>query len=58
MRIVELIIDETENLSGVEAVSIVEFPAIESNFISLNQHRTCKSRWREKDFNGCCINTK
>ena len=38
MRIVELIIDETENLSGVEAVSIVEFPAIESNFISLNQH--------------------
>ena len=38
MRIVELIIDESEELSGVEAVSIVEFPAIESNFISLNQH--------------------
>lgn len=37
MRIVELIIDETENLAGVDAVSIVEFPAIESNFISLNQ---------------------
>lgn len=37
MRIVELIIDESEELSGVEAVSIVEFPAIESNFISLNK---------------------
>ncbi len=37
MRIVELIIDETEELSGVDAVSIVEFPAIESNFVSLNQ---------------------
>ena len=36
MRIVELIIDESEKLAGVEAVSIVEFPAIESNFISLN----------------------
>lgn len=37
MRIVELIIDESEELFGVEAVSIVEFPAIESNFISLNK---------------------
>ena len=38
MRIVELIIDENEKLSGIDAVSIVEFPAIESNFIALNQH--------------------
>lgn len=37
MRTVELIIDEKEDLSGVDAVSIVEFPAIESNFIALNQ---------------------
>jgi hypothetical protein len=37
MRIVELIIDESEKLAGVDAVSIVEFPAIESNFISLNE---------------------
>jgi hypothetical protein len=37
MKIIELIIDESEELSGVDAVSIVEFPAIESNFISLNQ---------------------
>lgn len=38
MRIVELIIDEKEDLSGVEAISVVEFPAIEENFIALNQH--------------------
>ena len=37
MKIIELIIDENEELSGVDAVSIVEFPAIESNFVSLNQ---------------------
>ena len=38
MRIVELIIDENEKLSGIDAVSIVEFPAIESNFIALREH--------------------
>ena len=37
MRIVELIIDEKEDLSGVEAISVGEFPAIEENFIALNQ---------------------
>ena len=37
MRTVELIIEENEDLAGVDAVSIVEFPAIESNFIALNQ---------------------
>ena len=37
MRIIELIIDEKEDLSGVEAISVVEFPAIEENFIALNQ---------------------
>ena len=38
MRIVELIIDENEKLSGIDAVSIVEFPAIESNFIALSEY--------------------
>jgi len=38
MRIVELVIDENEDLNGIEAVSIVEFPAIESNFIALSEH--------------------
>jgi len=37
-RIVELVIDEKEKLAGIDAVSIVEFPAIESNFIALSEH--------------------
>jgi hypothetical protein len=37
MRIVELIIDESEKLAGVEAISLVEFPAIESNFVALQE---------------------
>lgn len=35
MDIVELFIDEEDNVSGIEAVSIVESPAIESDFIAL-----------------------
>ena len=35
MKIVELVIDEKDDMSGVEAISIVENPAIESNFVSL-----------------------
>lgn len=38
MRIVELIIDENDEASGIEAISLVETPAIESNFIALNKH--------------------
>ena len=37
MRIVELIIDEKDENSGIEAVSLVEKPAIEENFIALNK---------------------
>ena len=37
MRIVELIIDEKDENSGIEAVSLVETPAIEENFIALNK---------------------
>lgn len=37
MKIIELIIDEKEDLAGVDAISVVEFPAIEENFIALNQ---------------------
>ena len=39
MRIVELIIDETDENSGIEAVSLVETPAIEENFIALNKQQ-------------------
>ena len=37
MRIVELIIDEKDENSGIEAVSLDEKPAIEENFIALNK---------------------
>lgn len=35
MKIVELIIDELDELNGVEAISIVENPAIEEDFVAL-----------------------
>jgi hypothetical protein len=38
MRIVELIIDENDEASGIDAISLVATPAIESNFIALNKH--------------------
>ena len=37
MRIVELILDEDQELQGIEAISIVESPAIESDFVALKQ---------------------
>lgn len=38
MKIVELIIDEKDEQSGIEAISIVETPAIMENFVALNKH--------------------
>jgi hypothetical protein len=38
MRIIELIIDEKDEMSGIDAVSVVKNPAIEENFIALNKH--------------------
>ena len=38
MKIVELVIDENDLDSGIEAVSVVESPAIEENFIALKKH--------------------
>ena len=35
MNLVELVIDEKDELSGVDAISVVESPAIESNFVAL-----------------------
>ena len=35
MNLIELIIDENENMQGVEAISVVESPAIESDFVAL-----------------------
>ena len=36
MNIIELILDEAEELMGIQAISIVESPAIEENFIAMN----------------------
>jgi hypothetical protein len=35
---IELFIDDSED-SGIDAISFVEFPAIEENFIALNEHK-------------------
>lgn len=35
MKIVELILDEEQELAGIEAISVVESPAIEEDFIAL-----------------------
>lgn len=38
MDIIELFIDENDDVSGIEAVSIVENPAIEEDFVALKNH--------------------
>lgn len=42
MKIVELLIDEEQELSGIEAISIVDEPAIEENFIALSKQHEVK----------------
>ena len=39
MRIVELVLDDQQLANGIDAISIVESPAIESNFIALSGHK-------------------
>lgn len=39
METIELFIDEDNIKDGVEAISLVESPAIEENFIALNKHK-------------------
>ena len=38
MKIIELILDEKDTEMGVYAVSVVDEPAIEENFVALNKH--------------------
>ncbi len=38
MRIIELIIDDEDPQSGIDAVSVVHSPAIEENFVALKKH--------------------
>ena len=35
-KLIELIIDETAEIFGVDAISVVKFPAIEENFVFFN----------------------
>jgi hypothetical protein len=39
MKLIELILDETMALTGIDAISLVEHPAIEEDFIALNNQR-------------------
>lgn len=36
MKIIELILDETQEFAGIDAISVVEHPAIEEDFVALN----------------------
>ena len=38
MKILELVIDDEAELFGIDAISLVEFPAIESDFVALKRH--------------------
>lgn len=39
MKVIELILDENQELNGIEAISIVENPAIEEDFVALNSEQ-------------------
>ena len=49
MKIVELIIDEQDMFSGIDAISIVESPAIEENFIALAKQKEYKFQSIDED---------
>jgi len=47
MKVIELIIDETMELSGIDAISIVESPAIEENWVALNKQEPREYKFAE-----------
>ncbi len=49
MRIVELVIDELDELAGIEAISVVENPAIEEDFIALKNQEEIKLAELDKE---------
>jgi len=49
MKMIELIIDESMELSGIDAISIVENPAIEENWITLNSEQPKEYKFAEVD---------
>ena len=49
MKIIELIIDEEDVYGGIDAISIVEHPAIEEDFVALNKQKEYKLQATDKD---------
>lgn len=49
MKIVELVIDETDDYAGIDAISIVEYPAIEEDFVALNNQKEYKLQAVDND---------
>lgn len=49
MKIVELVIDETDDYAGIDAISIVEHPAIEEDFVALKDQREIKLQAIDED---------
>jgi hypothetical protein len=49
MKIVELVIDENDDYAGIDAISIVEHPAIEEDFVALNNQREIKLQAIDED---------
>jgi hypothetical protein len=49
MKIVELILDELDEFNGIEAISIVENPAIEEDFVALKDEQSVKLAEVDKD---------
>lgn len=47
--IIELVLDENAEQNGIDAISIVEHPAIESNFIALKDEQQTKIKFAEVD---------
>ena len=41
-KVIEMFIDEENEISGIEAISVVERPAIEEDFIALKEHKEVK----------------
>ena len=39
LPVVELFIDDDNEINGIEAISLVQYPAIEENFVALKQHK-------------------
>ena len=60
MDIIELFIDEENEVSGIDAISVVENPAIEEDFIALKnqEFKLAEVDKEKKDFNGTGIDPK